>query len=325
MSEAADKSAKDKEREAVPAELVGLPNPFLSAGTQVVVNITAPEAAELPLEIVAFNGAVGVIVAASADPLGTYGVRFPDGRAAEFYRRQLSVRKHFQLAEAAEQPDFYQYVIYRCVVGSRAFGLDSASSDTDRRGFYLPTADLQWSFDGVPEQLENKATEECYWELQKFMTMALKANPNVLECLYTPMVELATPLAQELLDRRAIFVSKLVYQTYNGYVISQFKKLEQDIRTHGEIRWKHAMHLIRLLFSGIGVLKTGAVPVWVSGEQRDLLLQIKAGQLKWSEIDRLRLELHKEFDTAFAETSLPDRPDYAAANAFLLRARRAML
>lgn len=73
--------------------------------------------------------------------------------------------------------------------------------------------------------------------------MALKANPNILESLYTPLVEYTSPLAQELLDIRHIFVSKLIYQTYNGYVMSQFRKLKKDIENHGEIRWKYAMHL----------------------------------------------------------------------------------
>nr|MBA3969907.1 nucleotidyltransferase domain-containing protein [Gemmatimonadota bacterium] len=73
---------------------------------------------------------------------------------------------------------------------------------------------------GVPQQLENDATEEAYCEQQKFLTLALKANPNILECLYSPHVEHATPLAEELLVMRSGFLSKLVYQTYNGYVLS---------------------------------------------------------------------------------------------------------
>ena len=56
----------------------------------------------------------------------------------------------------------------------------------------------------MPEQLENPQREEVYWELQKFLTLALKANPNVLECLYTPLVEHATPLAEELLAMRDV-------------------------------------------------------------------------------------------------------------------------
>jgi len=41
-----------------------------------------------------------------------------------------------------------------------------------------------------------------YWELQKFLTMALKANPNILECLYSPLPEKQTALAMELVEIR---------------------------------------------------------------------------------------------------------------------------
>ena len=74
-------------------------------------------------------------------------------------------------------------MIYRCVVGSRAYGLESDASDTDRRGVYVPPAELHWSLYGVPEQLEYDPTQEVYWEVQKFLVLALKANPNVLESI----------------------------------------------------------------------------------------------------------------------------------------------
>jgi predicted nucleotidyltransferase len=176
----------------------------------------------------------------------------------------------------------------------------------------------------VPEQLEDKVNDEVYWEMRKFVTLALKANPNILECLYTPEVLHAAPIAEELLGLRSIFLSKLIYQTYNGYVMSQFKRLEQDLRTLGTIKWKHAMHLIRLLVAGVTALREGHVPVRVV-EHRERLLSIKRGELAWAEVNEWRLALHKEFDWALAGTSLPDRPDYEAANAFLVRARRSMV
>ncbi len=37
--------------------------------------------------------------------------------------------------------------------------------------------------------------------------------------------------------------------------------MQADIRNHGQVKWKHVMHLIRLLISGIYVLKDGFVPV----------------------------------------------------------------
>lgn len=39
-----------------------------------------------------------------------------------------------------------------------------------------------------------------------FIRLALKANPNVLECLYSPLVERCTPLPQELIAQREIFL-----------------------------------------------------------------------------------------------------------------------
>jgi predicted nucleotidyltransferase len=160
-----------------------------------------------------------------------------------------------------------------------------------------------------------------YWETEKFVRLALKANPNVLECLYSPLVEKCTPLAQELIGMRGIFLSKYVHRTYNAYVLSQFKKLEQDLRNHGQIRWKHVMHLIRLLLSGVEVLKHGFVPLRVD-EYRDRLLAIRRGEVSWQEVEHWRLDLHRELDAAVGATGLPEHPDYERANDFLIRARR---
>ncbi|MDR0362148.1 MAG: nucleotidyltransferase domain-containing protein [Planctomycetota bacterium] len=226
---------------------------FLPIGTQVVtrVDVMATErAAFLP------KGSVGVVRKAPADSLHRYLVVFPDGCERPLRRQDLIIRKlqhNTSLAEtpqALEYGDLHKYVIYRCLVGSRAYALARADSDEDRRGVYLPPADLQWSLWEVPEQLEDSEKDECYWELRKFIILALKANPNILECLYTPLVEYATDLGQELREMRSIFLSRLIYQTYNGYALGQFKKMEQDLRTRGEIKMKHAMHLLRLLLSG---------------------------------------------------------------------------
>lgn len=303
------------------------PAMILSAGTKVVTRVDAiacDGGTVLP------RGATAVVVRSPGEEGGVYGVRFPDGAEGTFGRAELAVLKEYQKGElmtpagGVEGCDLYQYLIYRCVVGSQAYGLAHAESDVDRRGIYLPPAELHWSLYGVPEQLENQATEECYWELQKFLNLALKANPNILECLYTPLVEMVTPLGQELLEMREVFLSRLVYQTYNGYVLSQFKKLEQDLRARGAIKWKHAMHLIRLLLSGITVLREGFVPVEL-GSHRDRLLAIRQGEMSWEAINGWRLELHKEFEEAFTATTLPECPDYERANRYLIEARRSMV
>jgi predicted nucleotidyltransferase len=268
------------------------------------------------------GGRVGVVAHAPSAPEHVYRVRFADGPEETFHRSELTIFKHAQaeILGVPDAADLYRYVVYRCVVGSQAYGLSQEDSDVDRRGFYLPPADLEWSLTGVPEQLETD-NEEVYWEIEKFLRLALKANPNILECLYSPMVELCTPVASDLIGMRGAFLSCYVHRTYNAYVLSQFKKLEQDLRNHGQIRWKHVMHLIRLLLSGVTVLKKGFVPLQVE-EYRDRLLAIRRGAVPWEEVERWRLALHRELDEALRTTSLPEHPDYDRANEFLIRARR---
>jgi predicted nucleotidyltransferase len=297
----------------------------IPTGTQVVSRVGLRDSAG---SVVVPAGAAGVVVRAPDDATHSYRVRLPDGREVALRRHELTIRKHVQAEElesfGADEGELYRHVIYRCIVGSHAYGLANDGSDVDRRGIYLPPAELHWSLFGVPEQLEDRETDEVFWELRKFVTLALKANPNILECLYTPLVEHASPLAEELRAMRGSFLSRHVHQTYNGYVLSQFKRLEQDLRTVGEIKWKHAMHLIRLLIAGVTALRDGHVPVDV-GEHRERLLTIKRGELPWEEVNAWRLALHAEFDRAVESTALPDRPDYEKANAFLVRARRSMV
>lgn len=303
---------------------------ILSAGTRIV---TRNETNRIGGGVSIPAGAVAEIIDSPTDAQHAYKVRFNDGAEAMLRRSEFSILKEFkgegleELVGTREFDAWRPHVIYRCVVGSQAFGLSDEGSDVDRRGIYLPPADLHWSLYGVPEQVGPERGEdaaECYWELQKFLVMALKANPNILECLHTPMVEFAAPLAEELLANRAMFLSKLIYQTYSGYVMSQFKKLEQDLRARGQIKWKHAMHLMRLLLSGISALREGTLRISLE-EHRSELLAIKKGEKDWDHVNEWRLALHKQFDEALATTGLPDRPNYDWANRFLIKARRTMV
>jgi len=295
--------------------------PRISAGTQVVV---ATETRGPSATLVHPRGAVGIVTRTPAGAEELYLVRFPDGFESSFTRAQFDVLKHFKdrlpAAGAAGTFDLEGCVIYRCIVGSRAYGLDTDGSDTDIRGIYLAPPAVHLSLFGAPEQFEDSQAQTCYWELQKFIVMALKANPNILECLYSPLVEKASPLAIRLLEQREVFLSQMIFQTFNGYALSQFKKLEQDLRNLGTIRWKHAMHLLRLLLTGAAALRERRVPVRVEAH-RERLLAVKRGELPWPEVEAWRQALHRDFEQALTSTTLPERPDYDAANRLLLFAR----
>ena len=298
----------------------------IHAGTQIVshIEIRGSQGA-----CVHPKGAVGIVTRTPCGHESHYLVRFPDGYEASLTSDQFEVLKHFKERLGDGRPtdaefDLDSLVIYRCVVGSRAYGLETDASDTDLRGIYQAPPDTQWSLFGAPEQFEDNETQSCYWELQKFIVMALRANPNILECLYSPLVEKATPIAEELLAMRERFLSQMVFQTFNGYALSQFKKIEQDLRNHGQVKWKHAMHLLRLLISGAATLREHRVPVRVE-IHRDHLLAIKRGERTWEQVNEWRMSLHRDFEQALTATTLPLRPDYEIANAFLIKARRAAL
>jgi len=297
-------------------------SPKVSAGTQVVVH---QEVRGTHGAAVHPRGAVGIVARTPAGVEVHYLIRFSDGFETSIERTQFEVLKHFKdrlpPSDAMGSFQLEDCVIYRCTVGSRAYGLDTEASDTDLRGIYQAPPEMQWSLFGAPEQFEDNEAQTCYWELQKFLVMALKANPNVLECLYSPLVDKTTEIGERLLSLREGFLSQMVFQTFNGYALSQFKKLEQDLRNQGEIRWKHAMHLLRLLITGAGTLRENRVPVRVEAH-RDRLLSVKRGELAWEEIDAWRHELHRDFEEALRQTRLPERPDYEKVNAFLIEARR---
>ncbi|MET9217624.1 DNA polymerase beta superfamily protein [Streptomyces sp. NPDC088197] len=213
------------------------------------------------------------------------------------------------------------HTVYACVMGSRAFGLATDGSDTDRRGVYVAPTELFWRFDKPPTHVTGPRHEQFSWELERFCSLALRANPNLLECLHSPLVEYADPTGLELLDLREAFLSRRADATFRGYAAQQLGRLEADIRTHGQPRWKHAMHLLRLLMSCRDLLRTGRLTIDV-GDQRERLLSVKRGELSWDEVRAWMRTLHEETDTAAARSPLPPDPDRPRIEAFLTRVRR---
>jgi hypothetical protein len=301
-----------------------LPGFVISAGTQVVLKV----AKVLPSgQHVKPPGSVGVVLESPPDNRQPYLVRFADGQTVEACFHELALRRREVEDELGEvDEDLRPYIIYRCQVGSKAFGLSGEDSDDDLRGTYLPPARLHWSMRRLPEQLEfaDQERDEVYWELEKFLRLALKANLSVLETLWTPLVLLADETAQELRAMRQAFLSKHLYKTYSGYVLSQFRRMANAYKTKGTYKAKHAMHLIRLLHSGIATLQTGEIRIDMA-EHRDELLHIRSGVLAFEEVKRWALALDERFQQAFERTGLPEQPNYARVDDLLIRARRRMV
>jgi predicted nucleotidyltransferase len=214
-----------------------------------------------------------------------------------------------------------QDVIYSCVVGSRAYGLAGPDSDVDRRGVFLAPATAFWRLDPAPTHRDGPRPEELHWELARCLSLALSANPTVLEVLWSPLVTHVTDVGRGLLDLRPALLSRRVADTYGRYAAAQFAKLSAARSRGGSVRWKQAMHMIRLLMAGAHVLRTGSVLVDVSAH-RDELLAVRRGEVAWAEVAARADALRQDLDAALAETVLPAAPDRAVVEDFLVDVRR---
>lgn len=205
-------------------------------------------------------------------------------------------------------------LILSVVTGSRAYGLETETSDTDRRGvFAVPTAAF-WRLDKPPTHRDGPLPEQFSWEVERFCALALEANPTVLECLWSPLVEVATPAGRRLLELRGAFLSQRAHETFSRYAQAQFRRLDPAAP-----RWKQAMHLIRLLLSGVHLARHGEPRVHV-GDDRERLLAIRRGEMPWAEVAAWRARLAAEL--ASPVSVLPERPDREAVEAFLVDVRR---
>ncbi|MFD0900028.1 nucleotidyltransferase domain-containing protein [Actinomadura sediminis] len=216
------------------------------------------------------------------------------------------------------------HTILSVVAGSRAYGLATGASDVDRRGVFVAPAPLYWRFDKPPTHLDGPLPEQFSWELERFCELALAANPTVLECLWSPLVERVTPIGEELLAVRPAFLSRRAHHTFLRYADSQFRKLQAGLRKDGEPNWKHVMHMLRLLHSGLHLVRTGEPLVDVS-DLRDRFLAVKRGETPWDEIDAWRAELTSHMTTALDASPLPDHPDRDRVERLLVSVRRRSL
>ena len=107
-------------------------------------------------------------------------------------------------------------------------------------------------------------------------------------------------------------------------MLSQFRRMANAFKDKGSYKPKHAMHLVRLLHSGIAALETGEIRIDMA-EHCEELLHIRNDGLPFEEVKRRALELDERFQEAFERTTLPEQPDYRRVDDFLIRARRRMV
>ena len=114
-------------------------------------------------------------------------------------------------------------ILFEVISGSKSFGLDTPTSDTDLKGVYYLPKDKFYGLNYIP-QINNETNDEVYYEIGRFVELLLKNNPNILEILATPddCVLYKHPLMEKF--RIEDFLSKLSKDSFAGYAVTQIKK-----------------------------------------------------------------------------------------------------
>jgi len=116
-------------------------------------------------------------------------------------------------------------IIFEAIGGSRAYGTDLPTSDTDIRGvFMLPHDDILGN--KYIEQVNDDTNDVVFYEIRRFIELISTANPNILELLNTPdeCIIYKHPVFDQLLHHKESFVTKLCRNSFGGYASQQIKK-----------------------------------------------------------------------------------------------------
>lgn len=211
-------------------------------------------------------------------------------------------------------------VILSGVVGSTAHGLAGPTSDIDRAGVFLHPTRALLGFDPPADTVVTTDPDASFHELEKFLRLALKANPSVLELLWLPEHEVRTSLGTELVGLRERLLSEHAARAaFLGYAdAQQLKLLARQQDEAGPMigrALKHARHILRLLEQGRELLG-GAMSVSVSDPAfyREVL-----PTLSFTQFEALRDDARRAFEAT--PSILPVHPDTAGVEAWLVEVR----
>lgn len=212
-------------------------------------------------------------------------------------------------------------IILECIVGSHMYGLETEDSDIDVKGiFVLPNDD----FLGLKEPSlvkDHTDPDWAYFEIKKFMNLALKMNPTIIELLWSNDYMILTPVGKMLVDNREIFLSQIARKTYYGYAKSQLERNYRNASNIGEYRLgKHARHIFRLLMQGKELLETGKLRVKVTPEEREYIFSFM--NMSTDELYEAFERKKKEFDSI--TSILPEEPNYEKANELCKEIRKTL-
>ena len=236
---------------------------------------------------------------------------------------------------------------YLTLTGSVAYGCSSDTSDNDIYGFCIPPKDIifphlsgeimgfgtesprfwQWQEHHIEDKETRKSYDFSIYSIVKFFQLCMDNNPNMLDCLFTPIncVLHISAVGNIVRDNRKAFLHKGCWHKFKGYAYSQLHKMSIKSPEKGSNRSKtiekygydvkFAYHVVRLIDEVEQILETGDMDIQ---RAKEVLKAIRRGE--WSQQKIIDYFEHKEkhLEELYEKSKLPYAADEAKIKEILL-------
>ena len=202
-----------------------------------------------------------------------------------------------------------------CFGGSCAYGLDTPTSDTDVRGFALPTErDIILGQDF--EQVENHSTDTVIYSIAKIISLLQGCNPNIVEILNVDENHIfyKGKAADMLLAHSEYFLSQRAGDTFGGYAEQQLRRIQNNLARYTITAQQKEEHIRNSILSALKTLpekmknfEDGMVEVFIDTNEEglpDIYLNVDMKHYPLRQYNDVMGHLHhiiKEYD------KLPER------------------
>jgi predicted nucleotidyltransferase len=114
-------------------------------------------------------------------------------------------------------------ILLEALAGSKAYGTDLPTSDTDIKGIFILPKENFYGLEYIP-QVNDEKNDIVFYEIKRFVELLAKNNPSAIEIFHTSKEDIIYKNPILDLIKTEDILSKLCKDTFAGYALTQIKK-----------------------------------------------------------------------------------------------------